>query len=342
MICRDVVASTGKFYRDKLNTSDRRRLALVEERQDEFYETDSSSSSNEESDADSVVPVQSAIAADIPVVPDQDDDGSSVEDVESKHEEGDIPRRKSERLSQKPHVNMNEDVLAGNAASWSWGFSNYAMSVVGDDPRSSHEAYSGPNADEWKAAEADEYRNLYEDYQAFEFVDPVAARRKVVLPLKIVYKTKYHADGSFNRRNVRCTIAETEANGAQLGDVNGYAATINFGLIGLLIGLAAFLKFELFFLDVESAYLLAPVTREIYCRPTQFLLDLFQQDAPKLIKLKRSVYGLVDAARNFRNFLDRCLKAIGFTQSAYDPCLYFFYSNNKLRSVLASRYLCIR
>lgn len=108
MVFRDVVASICKFYRDKYNASDHGRLALIENRQDEFYENDCSSS-DEEHDADAVVAIQPVIKNGGLDVPDLHDGGSVDEDIDFKHEEGYGARRKSERIVRKLQVNMNEE-----------------------------------------------------------------------------------------------------------------------------------------------------------------------------------------------------------------------------------------
>ena len=51
---------------------------------------------------------------------------------------------------------------------------------------------------------------------------------------------------------------------------------------------------------------------------------------PKVMKLKKSLYGLRRSPRNWFNTIDDSLRDIGFTATASDPCVYIFGSDNSL------------
>ena len=88
-------------------------------------------------------------------------------------------------------------------------------------------------------------------------------------------------------------------------------------------------------LDVQTAFLNVKVQEEVYVRipPGYESLDA-TTGRPKVMKPKKSLYGLRQSARNWFNIIDNSLRNIGFTATASDPCVYMFGSDDNL-SVLA-------
>jgi len=95
--------------------------------------------------------------------------------------------------------------------------------------------------------------------------------------------------------------------------------------------------------DYTCAFLHAPITEDVYVHmPRGF------QEERKVLKLERSLYGLVQSPRaiprNFFEHLKANLLKRGLTQSSADPCLFIsdqviclvyvdlFYSPNKWKS----------
>lgn len=83
-------------------------------------------------------------------------------------------------------------------------------------------------------------------------------------------------------------------------------------------------KLDSLILDVEAAFLNGELEEEIYMecpvglthKPTQALL------------LKKSIYGLVQAAIQFFKKYTTILQSIGFTQSYTEPCLFVKKDSN--------------
>jgi len=75
--------------------------------------------------------------------------------------------------------------------------------------------------------------------------------------------------------------------------------------------------------DIESAYLNAPVKEDIYLHIPQGLQEYEGKElTKKCLKLKKSLYGLKQSARNWYECLTNWLKEEGFQESKTDPCLY--------------------
>ena len=90
-----------------------------------------------------------------------------------------------------------------------------------------------------------------------------------------------------------------------------------------VFSIAAERDFELVGMDVDAAYLNAPVEEELYVSlPTEFSP---QSGKPFVRRLRRSLYGLKQSGNNWYNELDEFLTNIPnlqLTPSDVDPCLY--------------------
>ena len=74
--------------------------------------------------------------------------------------------------------------------------------------------------------------------------------------------------------------------------------------------------------DIRNAYLTGDdLARSIYIRvPSSGLGDLVGNE---IVRAKKGLYGLVDAARQFFLFLRSKLSALNFKQSIQDPALFY-------------------
>ena len=85
-------------------------------------------------------------------------------------------------------------------------------------------------------------------------------------------------------------------------------------------------------LDVRTAFLQGlPLNREVFLKPSEDALDM----AGKLWKMKKCVYGLVDAARHCYEKVKSVLVDLGCSYSPLDPCVFYLKSNSKLHGILS-------
>jgi hypothetical protein len=78
--------------------------------------------------------------------------------------------------------------------------------------------------------------------------------------------------------------------------------------------------------DVEIAFLHGDLQEEIYMNAPKGM----SQDDNTCLLLKKTIYGLVQSAREFYNKLLSILKSIGFTENKSDPCLLSRWINGKV------------
>ncbi|CEL60459.1 Retrovirus-related Pol polyprotein from transposon TNT 1-94 OS=Nicotiana tabacum PE=2 SV=1 [Rhizoctonia solani AG-1 IB] len=88
-------------------------------------------------------------------------------------------------------------------------------------------------------------------------------------------------------------------------------------------------------LDVNSAYLHAKVNEELYMQQIPY----FKDGTDRVLKLKRSIYGLKQAGRMWNKLYDTKLKGLGYTPCLSDACVYkrMNHTNGELRvSIIAT------
>ncbi|TPX30907.1 DNA-directed DNA polymerase [Synchytrium endobioticum] len=81
-------------------------------------------------------------------------------------------------------------------------------------------------------------------------------------------------------------------------------------------------------LDVSTAFLHGRLQEDIYMEiPLGFGMN---PDSRKVVKLKKAIYGLKQAGREWNNMMDHRLKEIGFTPLVMDPTVYQLLENNEV------------
>ena len=97
-----------------------------------------------------------------------------------------------------------------------------------------------------------------------------------------------------------------------------------------VITVAGSMEWEIKTTDIKSAFLQGKkLEREVYIQPP------VEAGTKNLWKLKRCLYGLNDAARQFYQSVVECLKLLECTQSSLDPALFYASKDGKLIGIVA-------
>ena len=90
--------------------------------------------------------------------------------------------------------------------------------------------------------------------------------------------------------------------------------------IRILLSIAASLDYEIWQMDVKTAFLNGYLEEEIYMsQPNGFIKEEQEQ---KVCKLLKSIYGLKQASRSWNLRFDETIKAYGFEKNPDEPCVY--------------------
>ena len=193
----------------------------------------------------------------------------------------------------------------------------YPASIVKEEvpiPGSYNEAISDPIWGEmWKSAVKDELTALASNGTWTVTVPPDKSN---IVTSKWVFTTKYNIDGSLNRLKARLVARGfSQRYGVDYEDT--FAPTMRHDTLRMFLAVVTMLNLECHQVDVNNAFTESYLNEKIYMAPPPGV-DVSPGQA---LEIKRSLYGLKQAARDWnKNCISR-LKELGFTQSEADPCL---------------------
>jgi hypothetical protein len=183
------------------------------------------------------------------------------------------------------------------------------------DPKSDREARASPEWAEWRKAQDEEFQALIEENVADVVDRPLDA---VVLPSKFVFKTKRDEEGNIERYKARFVPLGCCDPWKALKDT--FSPTLRYATLRVLIALAASMGAVIHQLDVKTAFLNGVLKTPVYVeQPVGYANG---DPAKKVWRLKKALYGLVEAPRLWYETLNSVLTEFGFTRTTGDPCLY--------------------
>ena len=201
-------------------------------------------------------------------------------------------------------------------------------------PKSYISAISGSEMPHWRAALSSELHSLISMgvYNPHEYIDIKSIDPKLIIPSKIVLAKVFEPNGKFKKYKIRI-VGRGDRYDIDL-DIPTYAGTVSSESLRLLIALSAEHDLEMESIDVKTAFLYPPLddTEVIYMRRPKGLTDA---DMPPIIRLRKCIYGLPQAAEKFRTHSDTTIRAMGFTPLISDSCVYVKYSGSNFAYIAA-------
>jgi hypothetical protein len=193
-----------------------------------------------------------------------------------------------------------------------------------DEPPTYRAAMARPDAPQWREAMRAELASLMKT-NTFQFV-PVGERLKQrPVSSKWVYKIKRKSDGTVERYKARLVARGfTQRPGVDFRET--FAPVARMTSIRTLLSVACKDDMNLTHLDVDTAFLNGELDEEIFMQLPEGGLE---GDAGRVVKLRKGLYGLKQASRQWYKALDKVLSGIGFVQSRADPCIYVYERDGK-------------
>jgi len=170
---------------------------------------------------------------------------------------------------------------------------------------------------EWEAAEQDEHQSIQQCNVWHKPTTPKPPHVKI-LPLKWVYRVKKDLNGHVARYKARLVAQGFfQVYGADYTDT--YSPVARFTSIRSLLAIAAQLGLHIHQMDVDTAFLNAPITEDIW---VQIPAGCLPPGDDGIYKLDRSLYGLTQAPREWNHLINAYLENLGFQRLEADPlCL---------------------
>ena len=87
-----------------------------------------------------------------------------------------------------------------------------------------------------------------------------------------------------------------------------------------MLAIAAFHDYEIWQMDVKTAFLNGFLKEELYMMQPEGFVD--PKGANKVCKLQQPIYGLVQTSRSWNIRFDELIKAYSFIQTCGEACIY--------------------
>ena len=219
--------------------------------------------------------------------------------------------------------------IDNNTVEWMHPGTLAAKANAADTP-AWEQAMNGPDSKGyWEACER-EISTLQDDHEAWEVVQRQDWMN--VLPSTWAFRCKRYPDGTVRKLKARfCARGDRQIEGVDFFDT--FAPVVNWNTVRLLLILSIVLGLSTRQVDYTAAFVHALIDKhpdwsnmtEEEQQQSGVYLEMtrgFKQPG-KILRLKRSLYGLRQSPRNFFQHLKGKLESIGFTsQVNIDPCLF--------------------
>ncbi|KAJ9566114.1 hypothetical protein OSB04_002080 [Centaurea solstitialis] len=142
---------------------------------------------------------------------------------------------------------------------------------------------------------------------------------------KWVFKKKTDMDGNVHTFKARLVAKGfTQTHGIDYDETFSPVAMLK--SIRILMAISAYFNYEIWQMDVKTAFLNGKLTEDVYMEQPEGFED--PKNPNKVCKLLKSIYGLKQASRSWNLHFDERIKEFGFTKSEFEPCVYTKFSGS--------------
>jgi hypothetical protein len=199
------------------------------------------------------------------------------------------------------------------------GYMLAAASSNGDkEPETIDEALASP---QWSAALATEIDALTRNNTWTAVPRVLVPTTKRILPVKVVWKIKYSADGKPTRHKARVVIGgHRQRQGIDYNDV--FAPTLGMTSLRALLSHAAVHGHHIHNIDIKSAFLYADIHGEVYMVLPPTVPNKDEQGQELVARLNKCLYGLHESPLRWSETITAWLIKQGFSRSTADTCVF--------------------
>ncbi|KAK1697691.1 hypothetical protein QYE76_014388 [Lolium multiflorum] len=192
-----------------------------------------------------------------------------------------------------------------------------------EDPTSYKEAIKSLNSSKWQIAMEDELKSMSSN-DVWDLVEvPNDAKR---VGSKWIYKTKYDPKGNIERFKARLVAKGfTQREGIDYNET--FSPVSSKDSFRIVMALVAHFDLELHQMDVKTAFLNGDLDEDVYMtQPEGFVVEGKEHLA---CRLKKSIYGLKQASRQWYLKFDKIIRTFGFTENVVDNCIYVKFKGSR-------------
>jgi hypothetical protein len=153
--------------------------------------------------------------------------------------------------------------------------------------------------------------------QVWNLVDPIVGVRLV--ECKWIFKKKIDMDGNVHIHKARLVVKGfKQIQGVDYDETFFPIATLK--SIRILLAIATFYDYEIWQMDVKTAFLNGNLSEDVYMIQSKGFVD--PKNARKMCKFQKSIYGLKQASRSWNIHFDKVVKGFDFIKNEEEPCVY--------------------
>ncbi|SDA08491.1 BZ3501_MvSof-1269-A2-R1_C34g00137 [Microbotryum saponariae] len=189
---------------------------------------------------------------------------------------------------------------------------------ITSDPQTWREAMSSDEHNIWAEAAAAEFTAMRDDFKVFT-IEPRSSvpPGATIVTSKFVWKTKRNASGEVTGRKARLVAqGNRQRDGIDFSET--FAPVARFSSIRCLLALAAANGYHVHQADIDKAYLHGELDHDIWMTTPRG----FDFPSDKVLRLRRSIYGLKQASRIWNRHIDTSLRNLGYKATGTDHCIY--------------------
>ena len=191
-----------------------------------------------------------------------------------------------------------------------------------EEPKNINEALFGPKAKERIKAMEEEIESMNTN-QVWDLVDLPLGQRSI--GNKWILKIKRKADGSIERYKARL-VAKSYTQKERIDYEDTFSPVVRITSVRLILAIVAHMNLKLYQMDVKIAFLNGELDEEIYM--DQLLCFESKGQERKVCKLKRSIYCLKQASRQWNIKFHHAVLKDDFKMMEEDHCVYLKCSNS--------------
>lgn len=181
-------------------------------------------------------------------------------------------------------------------------------------PTTVTEAKTGPHKNQWESAMKAEYDSLIKN-NTWTLVNLHEDQKPI--KNKWVFRLKVKPDGSIDRFKARL-VAKGCSQKAGVDYSETFSPVVRFDSVRTLLSIAAAKNYEVYQLDVKTAFLHGDLNETIFMEQPED----FDDKSGRVCKLNKSLYGLKQAPRQWYAKFDEFMQQFGLKPSNADPCMY--------------------
>jgi len=192
-----------------------------------------------------------------------------------------------------------------------------------EDPTSYEEAMRSVHSSKWLEAMKDEMKSMSSN-NVWD-LEEIPKRAKTV-GCEWVYKTKYDSNGNIEKYKARLVAKGfTQREGVDYNET--FSPVSCKDSFRIIMALVAHFDLELHQMDVKTAFLNGDLEENVYMKqPTGFFMEGKEHMG---CRLKKSIYGLKQASRQWYLKFNNRIKSFGFKENVEDNCIYAKFKSGK-------------